>query len=107
MLIWERHFKTEEKDFISPKQTDLKGQHKFHTDLLCLYVADRATILASNSVLGTLLSENSLFIHAYVKIIVLTLYYYLITIVNIQILSLNSFPQKLHSAPLSKRTKLY
>ena len=36
---------------------------KFHAVLLCLYVADPANFLASNSVLGTLFSsENSLFI---------------------------------------------
>ena len=37
---------------------------QFHTVLLCLYVADPATFLSSNSILRTLFcSENSLFIH--------------------------------------------
>ena len=49
------------------KRTDLKGQHSFILFLLCLYVVDSATFLASNRVLGTLFStENSLFI-TYVK----------------------------------------
>ena len=34
----------------------LKGQHNF---LLCLFVADPATLLASNSVQGTLFSSES------------------------------------------------
>ena len=37
---------------------------QFHTVLLCLHVADPATFLSSNSILGTLFcSENSFFIH--------------------------------------------
>ena len=49
------------------KQTDLKGQH---TVLLCLYVADPATCLASNSVLGTLFpTKTSLFIQLWKKYI--------------------------------------
>ena len=47
------------------KQTDLKGQHS----LLCLYVADSATFLASNSVLGPCFSsEDSLFTQSWKKI---------------------------------------
>ena len=39
-----------------------------HTVLLCLYVADPATFLSSNSVPGTLFSsENSLFIQLWKK----------------------------------------
>ena len=44
------------------KQTDLKEQRNFifTVSCFCLYVADPATFLASNSVLGTLFSpENS------------------------------------------------
>ena len=37
------------------KQTDLKGHN--NSILLCLYAADPATLLASNSVLGTLFSS--------------------------------------------------
>ena len=49
------------------KETEiLKRTIQFHTVSLCLYVADPATFLASNSVLGTLFSsENSLFIQSY------------------------------------------
>ena len=55
------------------KQTDLKGPAQFHTVLLCLYVADPATSLASNSVLGTLFfSESSLFIQLWNKYIFLS-----------------------------------
>ena len=75
------------------KQTDLKGQHNFilfHL-ILILYVADSATFLASNSVLWTLIStENSLFIPLW-KTIFLSLYYCIIKIVDIKILSLNFF----------------
>ena len=39
------------------------GQHRFILLYFCLHVVDPATLLASNSVLGTLFSsENSLFI---------------------------------------------
>ena len=41
------------------KQTELKGQHSFILFLLCLYVADHATGLASNILFS---SENCLFI---------------------------------------------
>ena len=62
-----------------------------HTVLLCLYVADPATSLASNSVLMTLSSsEDSLF---------LSLYYYLINIVHVKMLSLN-FPLQNNVVPL-------
>ena len=72
------------------KQTDL------HTVLLCLYVADPATCLASDSVLGTLFtSENSLFIQIWKRLILLSLYYYLINTVNIII------QVELHSASLT------
>ena len=47
-------------------------------------MADPATSLASNSVLGTLFSsENSLFIQLWKKFIFLKLHYYHINIVNI------------------------
>ena len=46
------------------KQTDLRGQHNFTLFILCLYVADPATFLDLNSLLGILFSsENSLFTH--------------------------------------------
>ena len=52
---------------------------------LCLYVADPATSLASNSVLGSLnSSENSLIIQSRKKKTYFSLYYYLINIVNIK-----------------------
>ena len=54
-------------------------------------MADPATFLAANTVLGTLFSsENSLFIHLWKikEYIFLSLYYYLIDIVNVKILSL-------------------
>ena len=53
-------------------------------------MADPATFLASNSVLGALFSsENSLLIHLWDQSIFLSLHYYLIQIVNIKILSLD------------------
>ena len=65
---------------------------QFHTHLHCLYLADPATFLASNSVLETLFSsETSLFIHLRDRYIFLSLYYDLINIVNVEILSLNFF----------------
>ena len=63
------------------KLTDLQ----FHAVLFCFYVADPATFLALNSVLGTLFSsENSLLINvlSYSN----SFYYQLIDIVNTQIL---------------------
>ena len=48
------------------KQTDLKEQHNFTLLLLCLYMADPATSLASNGLLGILifLLRNSLFMQS-------------------------------------------
>ena len=58
--MWEK--KTKNK-------TEPKEQHTFILVLLCLYLADPATSLASHSVLGTLFScENSLFIQLWKKI---------------------------------------
>ena len=63
---------------------------QLHTVLLCLHVADPATYLASNSVLGTLFSSgNSLFNYVWKKYICLSLYYHLSYVVNIGIQSLN------------------
>ena len=46
-----------------PNKLTLKRTPQFNTVLLCLYVADPATFLASESILGALFSsENSLFI---------------------------------------------
>ena len=73
------------------EQTDLKRTTQFHAVLLCLYVADPATFLALNIVLGTLLfSENSLFIQLWE----FSLYYYLIHFMNVEIQSLNFFYKK-------------
>ena len=44
---------------------------EFRTVLLCLYVADPATFLASNSVLTIFSSESSLFIHLWINIYLL------------------------------------
>ena len=54
----------------TPEQTNCPQRTtQFHTVLLCLYVADPATFLALNSILGTLFpSENSLFIQLWRKI---------------------------------------
>ena len=69
------------------KQTDLKGQNNFIEFKFSLYVADPATLLASNSALGTSFpSENSLFIQLWKK-----KYYYHINLVNVTILSLKFF----------------
>ena len=57
-----------------------------YTVLLCLCVADPATFLASNTVLGTLFSSEKSFFYSLLK---KSLYYYLIYIVSIKILSLN------------------
>lgn len=57
-----------------------------------IYGADPATYLASNSFLWTLFSsENSLCIKLWGKQTYLSLYYYLIDIVNVKIQSLNFF----------------
>ena len=62
--IWmENHSK-----FCSPQNISQKNQHYsdmfFSEVLLCLYLADPATLLASNIVPGTLFSsESNLFIH--------------------------------------------
>ena len=65
---------------------------QFHTVLLCLYVADPATCLASNCVLATWISsESSSFIHSWKNNKYFCLYYYLNNKVNISILSLNFF----------------
>ena len=71
------------------KQTDLKGQ--FHTVLLCLYVADPATSLASN----IFSSENSLFIQLRKTQICPSLY----NVVNITILCCEFLIQN-HIMPL-------
>ena len=65
-----------------------------------VYLADPATFLASKSVPGfpLLSSENSLFIHLQERYIFLRLYYYLINIVDIKILSFVS--TELRSASL-------
>ena len=60
-----------------------------HADLFCLDVADPATFLASNSVLFS--SESSLFIQFWTKLIFPSACYYLVNVVNIEILSLNFF----------------
>ena len=71
------------------KQTDFKRTTQFHTVLLCLYVADPATFLASNSVLGTLFSfESSLFIQSWKILGFWVLIYF----------------RKLHSAPLMSQS---
>ena len=64
---------------------------QFHTVLLCLHLADPATILASNCILGPYFPLRTACLFSYGKTIVLSLYYYLINIVNIKILSLNFF----------------
>ena len=46
-------------------ETDRKSKTQFHTVLLCLHVADPATFLASDYVLGIIFSsENSLFVQS-------------------------------------------
>ena len=81
-----------------------------HTVLLCLYVADPATFLASDSVLGTLYSsENSLFIQLWQKQIFLRLYHHVTKIANITILSLNFIykPLKLFQYETYKKYNLF
>ena len=74
----------------------------------CLYVADPATFLASNNLLGTQLSSvNSLFSQLQKKEVHLSLYYYRIDIVNIKILSLSFFSEKLRCAPLNSPDRLF
>ena len=74
-------------------------QTQLDTYLLCLQVADPATLLASNNVLGTLfVSENSLFTHWWKTILK---YHYLI----ILIFTLIEFESpKPRSAPLISDT---
>ena len=70
----------------------LNQKRRIFIGWLHLHMADPATFLASHAVLGTLFSsENSLFIQLWKRRIFLSLYYYLINIVNIQIWSLNLF----------------
>ena len=66
---------------------------QFHTYvLLCLYVADPATFLASNSVLGPHFPLRTAGLSVMEKkYTFLSLRYHLISIVNITILSLNFF----------------
>ena len=74
----------------------------FHNVLLCLYVADPATFLASNSVLGTLFSpENSLlFCHGRNK------YIWVCVIASVILWRLRFWicSPKLHSAPFTQIT---
>ena len=69
--------------------TQKKKKTQVHADLFCLDVADPATFLASNSVLFS--SESSLFIQFWTKLIFPSACYYLVNVVNIEILSLNFF----------------
>ena len=74
------------------KQTDLK--------VLCLYVADPATFLASNSVLVTSFhSENNLFIQL-LKKKNLIFYYDCVNVESVKNSEFEFLHQKLHSAPL-------
>ena len=105
---------TEEKDLpwlisFMPKQTDFK---KDNTISLCLYMADPVTFLASNSVLWTSFSsEKCLCIHFRKRCTHLSLYLYIINIVNIEILSQNfwrntSFLRILTGMLITMETKL-
>ena len=88
--------KWEYKQTLLNKQTDLKGQHNF---ILFYFVicADPATFLAS----GDLVFLWEQRVYSVIETInVLSLYYYLINIVNIEILSLNFIYPNLQSAPL-------
>ena len=66
------------------KQTELKRQ--FHHVLLCSFVADPATFLASNRVPQTLFSSPCSVMG---KLICLCLFQYFINIVNVKVLSVN------------------
>ena len=93
-----------ERSFFMSKQTNnkLETTTQFHAVLLCLYVADPATFLASNSVMGTLFSSgNSLFIHLWTK-----KEYFWVCIINSLIPQIDTFwdqmfPTNLRSVPLT------
>ena len=77
-VVLGRHFNQKRKMFSSffllslnelNEQTDNRRTTQFHTVLLCLYLADPATFLASNYVPGALFSsESSLFYSVMEKI---------------------------------------
>ena len=77
------------------EHADHKGRHSFLLFYFCLYVADPATFLASNSVMFIFSLRTACLFSYGEKYIFLSLYYNLFYIVNIQIQT-----SKLHSAPL-------
>ena len=81
-----------------------KGSHIFYAVLLCLYVADPATFLTSNRVLGPYFPLRTACLFSYgKKCIFLRFDYYLINIVNIKILNIYFFfSPKLLGAPFTQ-----